>query len=200
MPDWIPSTKSIGADKVHQGIDLPMEYRGNDVIVGVVDSGIDFTHPDFLDDSGSRILHLLEYTESGGENEWSKSDIDSNPQNITQIDGNGDGGHGTHVAGIAVGGGRLNPALTGIAPMSDIIFVKGIRNQQSAGGYRDTDVIAACQYIFEKADELQKPAVIKSESRKSFWPPRRYKSIRTGPIFTCWRRPSDCCSSWKRRK
>ena len=164
------SLKSIGADKVHLGIDLPQGYRGNDVVVGIVDSGIDFTHPDFSDDNGSRILHLLEYTEGGGENEWTKNDIDQNPAGISQIDGNGDGGHGTHVSGIAVGGGQLNRAFTGVAPESDIVFVKGIRNQESAGGYRDTDVLAASQFIFEKADELGKPAVINLSIGSHFGP------------------------------
>ena len=164
------SLKSIGVDKIHQGIDLPKAYKGDGIIVGVVDSGIDFTHPDFSDNEGSRILHLLEFTEGGGENEWSKSDIDNNPETITQIDGNGDSGHGTHVTGIAAGGGQLNSNLTGIAPEADIIFVKGIRNQESFGGYRDTDVVAASQYIFEKADGLGKPAVINLSIGNHFGP------------------------------
>src|SRR5690606_41837405 len=67
------------ADLVHQGTGLPQAYRGNGVIVGVIDSGIDFTHPDFSNDEGTRIRYLLEYTEGGGQKEWTKAQIDANP-------------------------------------------------------------------------------------------------------------------------
>jgi minor extracellular serine protease Vpr len=154
------SIADIGADLVHQGTDLPQAYQGEEVVVGVIDSGIDFTHPDFSDQNGSRIQYLLEYTEGGGQNEWTKSIIDSNPGSITQRDGDGSGGHGSHVTGIAAGGGQMNSAMKGVAPASDIIFVKGVREQDSDGGFVDTDVIAGCQYIFNKADQMGKPAVI----------------------------------------
>jgi minor extracellular serine protease Vpr len=154
------SRTSISADKVHQGIDLPQAYRGENVVVGVIDSGIDFNHPDFNDENGSRIQYLLEFIEGSGQNEWTKNIIDNNPASVTQRDGDGGGGHGTHVTGIAAGGGQLNSAMTGIAPASDIIFVKGVRDPDSNGGYVDTDVIAGCQYIFNKADQMGKPAVI----------------------------------------
>ncbi len=164
------SRANIGADLVHQGADLPQAYQGEGVIVGVIDSGIDFTHADFNDQNGSRIQYLLEFTDGGGQNEWTKSDIDNNPGNITQLDGNGGGGHGTHVTGIAAGGGQLNSAIMGIAPASDIIFVKGIRNSDSNGGFIDTDVIAGCQYIFDKADQMGKSAVINLSIGSHFGP------------------------------
>jgi minor extracellular serine protease Vpr len=164
------SRANIGADMVHQGIDLPQAYQGEGVVVGVIDSGIDFTHADFSDQNGSRILHLLEFTEGGGQNEWTKNDIDNKPGSITQMDGNGGGGHGTHVTGIAAGGGQLNSAMMGIAPASDIIFVKGVRDPDSDGGYIDTDVIAGCQYIFDKADQMGKPAVVNLSIGSHFGP------------------------------
>ncbi len=148
------------ADLVHQGTGLPQAYRGNGVIVGVIDSGIDFTHPDFSNDEGTRIRYLLEYTEGGGQKEWTKAQIDANPAAVTQRDGNGGGGHGTHVTATAAGGGRVNANMSGVAPEAEIIFVKGIRNAESLGGFSDADVVNGIQYIFEKADELGLPAVV----------------------------------------
>jgi minor extracellular serine protease Vpr len=145
----------IGAHQVHQGVDLPAGYRGEGVVVGVLDSGIDFTHPDFSNDNGTRIQFLAEYT-SDSFSDWNKSQIDSNPGSVTQRDLDDGGGHGTHVTGSAAGGGKVNSNLTGVAPDADIIFVKGMID----GGFSDNVVLAGCQYIFEKADQLGKPAVI----------------------------------------
>ncbi len=154
------SRVEIGANKVHQGYNLPQAYQGEGVIVGVIDSGIDFTHPDFSDANGTRIKYLLEYTNDGGQKEWTKNQIDSNPNSVTERDGNGGSGHGTHVTGIAAGGGQASSSFRGIALKSDIIFVKGVRDPDSNGGYSDVDIVSGCYYIFSRAQELNKPAVI----------------------------------------
>jgi minor extracellular serine protease Vpr len=154
-----------GADKVHNGIELPKAYQGQGVIVGIIDSGIDFTHPDFSDENGSRIQYLYEYTGTT-QLEWSKEQIDNEPLLVTQRDSDEGAGHGTHVAGTAAGGGRQNALYTGIAPKSDIIFVKGMVN----GSFSDNDVIGGSQFIFEKAGQMGKPAVINLSLGSNFGP------------------------------
>ena len=144
------SRPEIQADQVHQGINLPQSYEGEDVVVGIVDSGFDFTNADFSDSNGTRIQYLLEYTQGGGQNEWTKSQIDADPNSVT-LRGTAFNGHGTHVAGIAVGGGKANPLYRGIAPKADIILVEALWS---------TDIAEACDYIFQKAQALGKPAVI----------------------------------------
>jgi len=150
----------VGADKVHAGIDLPAGYKGQGVIMGVIDSGIDFTNPDFSRDDGTRLLYLAEFTSDDRMLVWDASEINTSPGAITQKDGIYGGGHGTHVTGTAAGGGRLNAAFTGMAPESDIIFVKGIRDDDSDGGFEDGDLIEGIAFIFEKADELGRAAVV----------------------------------------
>ncbi len=148
------------ADAVHAGTGLPTGYRGNGVVVGVLDSGIDVTHPDFFNGSGSRIRFLLEFLQGGGQTVYTKAQIDANPAAIPERDGNGGMGHGTHVTGSAAGAGTGNAAMRGIAPEADIVFVKGVRHPDSQGGFADADVVSGVDFIFQRAAELGRPAVV----------------------------------------
>lgn len=68
-------------------------YRGRDVTVAIVDTGVDWDHPD---------LNVVSGTEYGGYVEPNESGSDGAPD----VDGDGGGsGHGTHVAGIVAGDG-----------------------------------------------------------------------------------------------
>jgi minor extracellular serine protease Vpr len=149
-------------NQVHDGTGLTRPYKGNGVVVGVVDSGIDWKHQDFKNSGGNRIRFLWDMSGSGnppsGYNygtEYTKAQLDANQCNEKDLDDGG--GHGTHVAGTAAGSGGANASYLGMAPESDIIFVKGFR---SGPGFADVDVLNGCSYIFNKAQQLGKPAVI----------------------------------------
>ncbi len=79
-------------------------YEGNSIKIAIIDSGIDNTHPDFSD----RIVYEESFVtiENGFSN------------NETTFD---EHGHGTHVAGIAAGGGSQFP---GVAPKSELYNLK----------------------------------------------------------------------------
>lgn len=145
------ANEDTGVDRIHDGTGLPLSYRGNNVIVGIVDTGIDFSHPDFSDSDGNtRILYIRETTDDGETLVWNSSDIDSNPDEITQVDVDG-GGHGTHVSGTAAGGGQADSDFIGAAPEAHIISVKT--------SFADDDILSGVQFIFDKADSLGLPAV-----------------------------------------
>ncbi|ACF12707.1 peptidase S8 and S53 subtilisin kexin sedolisin [Chloroherpeton thalassium ATCC 35110] len=154
------SRAEIYADVVQAGEGgLDQSYNGTDVIVGVVDSGIDEDHADFNTTSGSRILYLWDMSGSGNSpssydygTEYTQSQITAGQCNQSDDDG-----HGTHVTGIAAGNGRAESGFTGIAPDADIIFVKGYRD---VDGFYSDDVINGCAYIFERADKVNKSAVV----------------------------------------
>jgi subtilisin family serine protease len=149
-------------NQLHNGTGISRPYKGNGVVVGVIDSGIDWKHQDFKNAGGNRIRYLWDMSSSGNPpsgygygTEYTKAQLDANQ--CAQVDGNDGYGHGTHVAGTAAGNGGALSNYIGMAPESDIVFIKGFR---TGPGFASTDVVNGCNYIFEKAQQLSKPAVI----------------------------------------
>jgi hypothetical protein len=125
--------------------------------VGVLDSGIDYTHEDFRSATTSHLLGLFDF--SGGPRRGCRpGQLDS--LTCPQIDGSGGFGHGTHVTGIAAGNGRRNPAYVGMAPQADLLFVKGMRTAQSTGGFTDADVVQGVAWMLDKALVAGKPIAV----------------------------------------
>jgi hypothetical protein len=168
---------------VHTG---PPGHRGAGVIVGIIDSGIDYRHQSFrAPDGRSRILAIWDQglsrvgTETspagfGYGVEYRQAQINTalaaaNPLAIVRHqDSAGAQFHGTHVTGIAAGDGSVagqgRPAFTfvGIAPEADIIVVAN--NRGRAAGERglgdSADTLDAVRYIFNFAQSLGRPVVI----------------------------------------
>jgi subtilisin family serine protease len=140
---------------------LPQGYDGSGVIMGIIDSGIDFTHPDFKNPNGTtRILYLWDQTIPSGTyspfpynygREWTAAQI--NGSLCTHSDAPY-WGHGTHVSGIAAGNAQANGTHEGVASKSELIVVA--LNFTSTA----TTIADAVQYIFSKANALNKPCVI----------------------------------------
>jgi subtilisin family serine protease len=152
-------------DKVHQGV-LPLTqgYKGKGSIVGIIDTGIDFTHPDFRDTLGNtRVLWIWDHLLANAANtpqpynygqEFSQSDIDGGLA-AAHIDGTA---HGTHVSGIATSNGNSHKEYTGAAPEADIIAVSVNFNTDYDSFL--SSIADAVEYIYNKADSLGKPCVI----------------------------------------
>lgn len=150
-------------DAVHAGLyPLPEGYTGKDVIIGVVDAGLDHNHPDFFDENG--IKRLIRYWDHSVVNPtnppqpynygqfWSRQDILSGTITSTETTV----GHGTTVTGIAAGNGFGNGRNKGFAPDCDIIAVK---SDFSLPNWTLT-IADACDFIFKVADTLGKTAVV----------------------------------------
>jgi len=154
------AVKHVRADKVHAGHSpLNTSYTGKDVIVGIIDTGIDWRHKDFrglADTTKSRILYIWDQNNENGLNptgfnygtEWTKEQIEDEIDGIPAgtIHHTDDDGHGTHVTATAAGN-------SGLAPGADIIVVKFESRDL-------TKVIDAVNYIYTKADNLGRPVVI----------------------------------------
>ncbi len=173
--------KDTRADDVHQGINLLKSYQGENVVVGIIDIGFDYTHPTFYDSASkkcriSRIWNQF-YTEDGGDlgllppkgynygveivnpdDKIKSLDISEYKDEIKRFyvsDGTEDT-HGTHVAGIAVGSGwGTQGQYKGIAPKAEIVMVT-VKDEE----WSSADIIDAMQYIYDYAASVNKPAVI----------------------------------------
>ena len=156
------SLPAIYVDGLHSSTPA---ITGAGVIVGAIDTGIDYTHLDFRYDSdgdgfeeSSRILAILDQSHGLFGIEYSRQDIETDLANghgpsegiVRQRDTNG---HGTHVMGIAAGDGSSSSAgFVGVAPEAWIVMVKTT--------YFTSDILAGVEYIFDLADALGLPAVV----------------------------------------
>lgn len=171
----------LGADLLHSGYINTTPYKGNGVIVGIIDTGIDWKHPDFRfpsDQTKSRILYIWDQTLTPTGSEANPSDFDygveyTKAQIDDELDGSPTGfvreqdihGHGTHVAGSAAGDGAADPnrSYGGIAPEADLIIVKS-----GNGSFSTTNLVNAITYIKNKSIELGKPAVINMSNGSNY--------------------------------
>ena len=153
----------INADDVltAPGVGTPARtYSGRNVIVGIIDTGIDFHHRAFRNPDGTTRIHsILDWTDTAGpaapgmpgSTLWTRAQIDADlssgaPHSVVrQQDTNG---HGTHVAAIAAG----SAAQTGLAAGAEIIAVK-------VNG-ADAEISAGLDYIYQQAAALGRPCVV----------------------------------------
>ena len=156
------SVPAIAADAVHSASPT---VTGEGVIIGAIDTGIDYTHLDFRYDSegdgfeeSSRILAILDQSYGLLGVEYSHQDIETDLANghgpnegiVRQRDTDG---HGTHVMGIAAGdGSSSSEGFVGVAPEAWIVMVKTT--------FLTSDILAGVEYIFDLADALGLPAVV----------------------------------------
>ena len=140
---------------------------GKGVIVGIIDSGIDWRHPDFRDPADSLRSRILSIWDTnlyismeegppppgfGYGREWTRDEIEAalrgerrGPPRDPVLD------HGTYVAGIAAGNGNADPRYRGMAPDAEIVVV-------TVDGV--STISEALRYIFEVAEREGLPAVV----------------------------------------
>lgn len=132
--------------------------EGEGVLVGFVDTGIDYTHQAFRNEDGStRIEYIYDLSEGG--KVYDKNIINEalNSEDPFSIVSSTDTvGHGTHVAGIACAGGKIDPEYYGVAPKSSIAMVKIGRTQFALS----TQVMRGIQFLIDKSKEINMPLVI----------------------------------------
>lgn len=156
------------------------ELTGQGVLIGIIDSGIDYTHPAFINTDGTtRILYIWDQSAAASNSygripagytygaQYDSDDINEallKPDRASRLEivpvTDRGSGHGTAIAGVAAGNGALSPGrrYRGVAIESNLIVVKlGKRGSSFA---LTTEIIEAIDYTVRKAIMLNMPVAI----------------------------------------
>lgn len=129
---------------------LPQAYTGKGVIVGIIDTGIDFNHAAFRNADGtSRVKMAMLYGDGGLITNTTDADkiaeLTSDRFYVS---------HGTHVAATAAGSVVEGLDKQGMAPEADLLLC-GLKNS-----LYDSNIIQAFKNFFDYAKSQDKPCVI----------------------------------------
>lgn len=163
-----------------------LKLTGKDVIVGIIDTGIDYLNEEFMtNDRKTRILRIWDQgINKEGKypkgisygTEYNQSEIQSaidlfksggDPYSI--VESRDDYGHGTEMSCIIAGSGKDND-LKGVVPEADIAIVKldeafkkytdYFFTKGDGLKYRNIDILLAMKYLYNLSFEYDKPIVI----------------------------------------
>ena len=145
----------------------PLSLDGTGTLVGIIDSGIDSSHPDFLTADGtSRIRFLWDQSLEGNPPEGYSVGTEYDQEQITAALREGKRvsvdptGHGTAVAGIAAGNGRASDGqYRGVAPNADLIVVK-MRPSLPNSFPRTAELMMGINYCVNQAIRLRMPLAL----------------------------------------
>ena len=164
----------------------PFSLSGRGTLVAVVDSGIDYTLPDFRNPDGTtRIRNMWDQSLPGNPPEGYAIGTEFTEEQINAALKMEEGthnrisrdisGHGTAVAGIAAGNGRgsslrnasvsriessqVTGIYAGVAPESELLIVK-MASPRRDGFPRTTELMQGVDYVIRKALEYSMPVAV----------------------------------------
>lgn len=132
---------------------------GRGVVIGFIDSGIDYTHPAFIDEEGkSRVEYIFDLSVKPNvvyDNQQINEALKArDPYSVVPCEDTL--GHGTNVCGIACAGGKIDTKYYGVADKSSIMMVKSGRGNFSLS----TNIMKGLKFLVDKSKELNKPLVV----------------------------------------
>lgn len=168
----------FGSIQLNTGLNL----TGEGVLVGIIDTGIDYTHMAFLNPDGtSRIHSIWDQTIQEGTppdgftfgSEYKTAQINealSAPQPLLIVPSTDTNGHGTAVASIAAGSPVAAQVFTGVVPSSELVIVKlkEAKNNlkklffvpEDAYCFQESDIYLALTYMLSVSSHTLKPIVV----------------------------------------
>ncbi|WP_313154362.1 S8 family peptidase [Lacrimispora sp.] len=176
----IVSLDKSGITAVQSDPDLSL--FGKDVLIGIIDTGIDYRHQAFKNSDGTtRIQSIWDQTDQNGErpesftfgSEYSRDLINKALQSddplsiVPSVDTNG---HGTAISSIAAGTQTNDQRFRGVVPESDLVVVKLKNAKKNLKDiflipdellcFQESDIMLAARYLAAVSQKLNKPMVI----------------------------------------
>lgn len=179
----IISQASLEASGIQRIRNIPsFDLRGQGVLIGIIDTGVDYTNPIFqYADGTTRIVSIWDQTivsEDDPEGffygtEFTRDQINSalQSENPFELVATKDEiGHGTMIAGIAAGNEVPERGFSGVAPDAEFVVVKlkpakkylknFFRIPLDALCYQENDILQGIEYLRDVAIRLNRPLAI----------------------------------------
>ncbi|NND62137.1 MAG: S8 family serine peptidase [Flavobacteriaceae bacterium] len=172
----IPARQEANLDQVYSQYNLD----GENVLIVILDRGIDYRHPDFLDENGNtRLAYVFDMIDQSGAGDpdnpygvgtiFDQAEIDAALDNNDPPLSNDRYGHGTATTGIAAGNGSGTASgdFQGVAPKATLISIKITHDPfppfgsepGQAGFFNPAYIPIALEFAADKIAELGLPSV-----------------------------------------
>lgn len=157
-------------------------FNGSGVLIGIIDTGIDYEHPAFRHNDGTtRILYVWDQSIQGGKQpegfvfgtEYNSHQINNALRSTNPIDivpTTDTNGHGTAIASIISGRESSENSFRGVVPESGLVVVKLKEAKKNLHDiffvpedvlcYQESDIMFGLQYLEKIAQKLNRPIAI----------------------------------------
>ena len=162
----IQTSSGSGAGGAGGGVISSLEsgLTGKGVLVAVIDSGIDYFHPDFRNPDGTTRIGLL--VDQDRDRIYTREEINaaletgSRTSALALVPSTDPSGHGTAVAAIAAGNGREgNGVYRGVAYESELMVVK-LGTPLTDSFPRTTQLMKALDLVVRRAQDMNRPLAV----------------------------------------
>lgn len=175
--------QSLEASGVERLRNVPgLNLRGQGVLIGIVDTGIDYTHKAFINADGTtKIVSIWDQSIQSNippeglyyGTEYTRDEINlalssDDPQSI--VPSTDEIGHGTFLAGIAAGNEDSPNSFSGVVPDAELVVVKLKPPKNSVRDfylvspdvicYQENDIMLGVKYLVDTAAKYNRPISI----------------------------------------
>lgn len=143
----------------------PYSLSGAGVLVGIIDSGIDYAHPDFRNSDGSTRIEVL-WDQTIADGIFTSEQINqalqagSVPERLRLLPSTDQSGHGTAVAGIAAGNGRASGGRNKGAAYESRLMVVKLGSSVGNSFPRTTNLMTALDFLAREALKRRQPIAV----------------------------------------